>query len=290
MSQPEPSGETPPHAPQSRLLADGPGWTLHEFICEAGPQDRPFEEQHAGVTIAAVISGSFNYRTETGSALLYPGALVLGNPGACFQCGHEHGVGDRCASLQLAPDYFAEIAASAAGGSRFRFGAPLLAAGRETLPCVSEMAAGIETAEPMEGEIAVARIVERVVGLESGSRPSLPAPSARDERRISAVLRHMEEHADEPLALDALAAMAAMSKYHFLRVFQRIAGMTPYQFLLNCRMRRAATGLRRSSEPIAQIAFAAGFGDLSTFNRRFRETFGLSPKAFRADFAKPGSP
>jgi AraC-like DNA-binding protein len=35
-------------------------------------------------------------------------------------------------------------------------------------------------------------------------------------------------------------------------------------------------------DPIAHIAYASGFGDLSTFNRRFRETFGLSPKAFRA--------
>jgi AraC family transcriptional regulator len=281
MNRPAISAERPRHAPQGRLLASGPGWTLHDVICHAGPQDRPFEERHSGVTIAAVLSGSFNYRTDAGRALLYPGALMLGNPGACYQCGHEHGTGDRCASLQVSADYFAEIAASIAGASSFRFGAAILPAASATLPLISQMAARLERADPMEGEIAIARLVETVVALDAGETPRPVAPSGRDGRRISAVLRHIEEHAHEPVALDELAATAAMSKYHFLRVFQRIAGMTPYQFLLNCRMRRAATRLRASSEPISRIAFAAGFGDLSTFNRRFRETFGLSPKAFR---------
>jgi AraC-like DNA-binding protein len=281
MTGPRTSSERPPQAPQGRLLARGSGWSLYDVVCHAGPQDRPFEERHDKVSISAVIAGSFNYRTDTGSALLYPGALMLGNPGACYRCGHEHGVSDRCVSLQLAPDYFAEIAASAAGSARFRFGAALLPAASRTLPLIADMAARLEAADPAEGEIAVARIVETVIGLEAGHAAAPVAASARDGRRISALLRHIEKHAEEPVALDELAAMAAMSKYHFLRVFQAVTGMTPYQFVLNCRMRRAATRLRTSAEPISQIAYAAGFGDLSTFNRRFRDTFGLSPKAFR---------
>jgi AraC-like DNA-binding protein len=207
---------------------------------------------------------------------------MLGNPGACYQCGHEHGIGDRCISLQLAPDYFAEIAASAAGSARFRFGAALLPAASMTLPLIAEMAASLECAGPMESEAAVARIVEAVIGLQAGRAAAPATPSARDSRRIAAVLRHIEHHADEPAALDDLAALAGMSKYHFLRVFQAVAGMTPYQFLLHCRMREAATRLKSSAAPVSHIAYAAGFGDLSTFNRRFRDIFGLSPKAFRA--------
>jgi AraC family transcriptional regulator len=263
------------------LLASGPDWTLHEFICDAGPQDRPFEERHAGVTITAVLSGSFHYRTDAGSALLYPGALMLGNPGACYQCGHEHATGDRCASLQVAADYFAEIAATATGSSRFRFGAPSLPASRETLAIISEMAARAERREPLASEAAVARIVENAAALQVGGTTAPVAPSARDARRVTAALRHIEDHADETITLEELAVLAGMSKYHFLRVFHRVTGMPPYQFLLHCRMRRAATRLRTSAEPVASIAFAAGFGDLSTFNRRFRETFGVSPKAFR---------
>src|SRR3546814_18072050 len=76
----------------------------------------------------------------------------------------------------------------------------------------------------------------------------------------------MEETQDQPHSLDALAALACMSKYHFLRSFRRITGSTPYDWLLSLRLRRAAVRLRESTDGIAAIAYDAGFGDLSTFN------------------------
>jgi AraC family transcriptional regulator len=78
------------------------------------------------------------------------------------------------------------------------------------------------------------------------------------------------------------AAVAGMSKYHFLRVFRRLAGVTPHQYLISARMRRAALGLASSRRPVLAIALDAGFGDLSTFNSRFRVTFGLTPTQYRA--------
>jgi len=81
------------------LLASGPGWRVEDVTCFAGPHDRPFEEQHDLVCVAAVTRGTFQYRTPNGRATLVPGALMLGNPGACFECCHEHGVGDRCLSF-----------------------------------------------------------------------------------------------------------------------------------------------------------------------------------------------
>ena len=90
-----------------------------------------------------------------------------------------------------------------------------------------------------------------------------------------------EESAEARLDLASLAGAAFMSKYHFLRTFRRVAGMTPYQFLLGLRLRRAAARLRESDAAIAAIAFDAGFGDLSSFNARFRAAFGLTPGAYR---------
>src|SRR5215471_13137248 len=75
------------------LLGSGPGWRAEDVICSAGPHDRPFEEQHTAVCVAAVTRGTFQSRSPDGRATLVPGALLLGNPGACFECGHEHGVG-----------------------------------------------------------------------------------------------------------------------------------------------------------------------------------------------------
>jgi len=48
-----------------------------------------------------------------------------------------------------------------------------------------------------------------------------------------------------------------------------LTGVTPHQYLITLRLRRAATALRTTSEPVAATAFELGFGDLSTFNARF---------------------
>ena len=111
-----PDGATP-----KRTLAGGDGWSLHEIVCRAGPSDRPFEERHDGFSVSAVVGGNFTYRSDAGQRLLYPGALLLGNDGACFECGHQHGIGDRCISLNVCEEQFSEVAAAATSTSQFAF-------------------------------------------------------------------------------------------------------------------------------------------------------------------------
>src|SRR5262249_21877107 len=106
----------------------------------------------------------------------------------------------------------------------------------------------------------------------------------RDQRRISGSVRRMAENAQEPdrLSLATLASEAAMSRYHFLRTFRQVVGMTPHQFVLRTRLHRAAVRLRRSDAPGSTIAFDAGFHDLSTFNRSLHRLAGASPSVYRA--------
>ena len=267
--------------PLPRIISNSDDWSIAEYRCHSSPRDRAFEETHRQFTIAAVIEGSFSYRTDAGRGLLYPGAIMLGNFGKCFECGHDHSVGDRCIALHLAPEFFAEIAATAAGCSQYTFPAATLPAVALLTPLVVRLEALAVEACPFEIEEAVARVGEVMLATLSGHTTLGMRVSARDERRIARVVRHIEDHAAEELDLRGLATIAAMSKYHFLRTFQRIVGLPPYQFLLLVRMRRAAVGLVTSSETVTAIAFGAGFGDLSSFNKRFRSLFGMTPLAHR---------
>jgi AraC family transcriptional regulator len=267
--------------PVARPMSAGQQWRVTEYICTAGPSDRPFEESHDQVTIAAVIEGTFNYRGDTGRAVLYPGTFLLGNSGACYECGHDHSTGDRCVALQFDPLYFAEVAASIAGSSSFRFPTAMLPAIPRILPWLVWIEARAASADDLEIDESVPRLMEAVIGSLSGAAPRPARISARDERRVRAALRYIEIHAEGSLNLTLLAGVAAMSKYHFLRTFRHTVGMTPHQFLLSVRMRRAAVRLATTAEPVSAIAFGTGFGDLSTFNARFRDAFGVSPTAYR---------
>jgi len=80
----------------TRILAQGSGWRVTEVNCAAGLDDPVVEEQHETVCMAIVMRGTFGYSSRQGRATLAPGAILLGNAGDCFACGHEHSVGDRC--------------------------------------------------------------------------------------------------------------------------------------------------------------------------------------------------
>jgi AraC family transcriptional regulator len=267
----------------SRLLASGPGWRVRDVVCTSGPHDRPFEERHDGVCIAAVTGGTFRYRSSLGSAVLAPGALLLGNDCHCFECSHEHGVGDRCLSFRLAPEFLENVVGSVPGARRLFLSVPRLPPHARLLPVIAAAEAAGEDGDIEALEELALRLAGAVSGALSENKVRAPAPGARDERRISAALRHIEARVDESLSIAQLARLAAMSLYHFLRTFRTLVGMTPHQFILHTRMKRAAVSLRRTSENVSAIAFAAGFGDLSTFNRRFQRIFGSSPSAYRAE-------
>ena len=254
---------------------------MSEFLCTAGPHDRPFEERHEQFSIAAVIAGTFSYRANSGTAVLHPGAFLFGNSDTCYECAHDHSTGDRCIAFHFSPAYFAEVAASIAGSSHFRFPTPMLPVTPKLLPWLARIEARTALAELLAVEESVPRLMEAVIGAVSGMTPLPVCASPRDTRRVGDALRYIELNAADALDLDTLAGVAIMSKYHFLRTFRHTVGMTPYQFVLTVRMRRAAVRLATSFEPVSTIAFETGFGDLSTFNGRFRDVFDMSPTTYR---------
>ncbi len=266
----------------SRVLASGPGWRAQDVICSCGPHDRTVQEEHDVGCIAIVTGGTFRYRSTVGSAVLAPGALLLGNPGHNFECSHDHSTGDRCLSFKFAPEFLEDVAAAVPGARQVEFKVPRLPPRPDLLPVVVAAEAARDDGDAAElEEIAVrlAGVVSAALA-EPARRPA--APSRSDERRISAALHRIERDAHKPLSLAGLAGVAAMSPYHFLRTFRVVVGMTPHQYILHTRLHRAAVGLRRTADSISAIAFAAGFNDLSTFNRRFARIMGASPGAYRA--------
>jgi AraC family transcriptional regulator len=88
-------------------------------------------------------------------------------------------------------------------------------------------------------------------------------------------------HANQDINLQTLAAQAGLSVYHYLRVFAAVLGVTPHQYLLRCRLRKAARLLADEDRAITEIALDVGFADLSNFVRSFRRAAGVSPRAYR---------
>ena len=270
-----------PGGTAGRVLARGDGWIVEDVFCTHGPQDRPFEEQHCSVNIAVVAAGSFQYRSTGGHVLLTPGSLLLGNPGQCFVCGHEHDTGDRCISFRFQTPYFEEIAAGAGAiGRRFDFNVSRVPPVRPLSRWVARACAGLSDQDTAWEELSI-HLAVSALQLARGLPVEEYKRVRNAEARVTRIVRRIEREPAHDLTLRGLAAEAGLSPYHFLRTFEQVTGVTPHQYLLRARLRNAALRLAADHERVIDIAYDCGFGDLSNFNRAFRTEFGVSPRAYR---------
>ncbi|MGA8096147.1 MAG: AraC family transcriptional regulator [Steroidobacteraceae bacterium] len=263
---------------------------MSDFVCTSGPRDPCYVEQHRTYSIALVTDGTFQYRTAQGSALMTPGSLLLGNEGGCFECGHQHSRGDCCLAFHYSPEVFESVAAAVPGVKRLALPAARLPPVPSVLAVLARAQAlreesGSSPAEFRELALQLAGTV--CAALNEERSVSRRPPTPRDERRVAAALRRIESQQGAKLSLDALAAEAAVSPFHFLRIFEQVVGLTPGRYMLTTRLLHAAVRLRRSNDAIAAVALDCGFDDLSTFNRQFRRATGLPPGAYRAQRLGP---
>lgn len=101
------------------------------------------------------------------------------------------------------------------------------------------------------------------------------------ENRMLRVLEHIHANPAGDLSLDALADVAAMSRFHWHRVFHGMTGETCAQAVRRIRLNRAACWLVRTGWPVAEVAARVGYPSTQSFGRAFKSAYGLSPGAFR---------
>jgi len=260
----------------ARTLSQGESIKVIDYRCKAGPADEPFPELHLGFSASYVRKGSFGYRTRGQSFELVAGSVLVGHTGDEYMCTHHHAVGDECLSFQLAP----ELAESIGGRSSiWRTG---------SVPPLPEMMVLGELAQAAadgRSDIAVDEVgmlfASRFIEVVSGRKRGRSQAGALDRRRAVKAALWIDAHSHESVHLESAAREVGLRPFHFLRLFARVLGVTPHQYLVRSRLRRAARLLAEGASSITDVAFDVGFGDLSNFVRTFHRAAGVSPGRFR---------
>lgn len=104
--------------------------------------------------------------------------------------------------------------------------------------------------------------------------------SYRIDPKIEEVLRYIALHLGESLSIDDLAARFYLSRYYLMHRFKEVTGYSIHQYIRQKRLLLAGEQIR-AGVPVMKAAEQAGFTEYSTFLRAFRDTFHMSPKAFR---------
>lgn len=253
--------------------------TVVDFRCQATPASPTFVEVHRRHSVSFVRRGSFGCRTRGKAYELVAGSLLIGHTGEEYVCTHDHhDGGDECLSFQLSDELVASLEA---GAKVWQVGAlpPLQAT--MALGALAQLAAdGSSDVAVDEAGVALAgRFVELALDRSQPRPPSRISP--RDRRRAVEAALFVDERCHTELTLDRLAAESGLTPFHFLRLFRNVLGVTPHQYLVQSRLRRAVRLLASDARAITDIAYAVGFGDLSNFVRTFHRAAGVSPRAFR---------
>ena len=106
-------------------------------------------------------------------------------------------------------------------------------------------------------------------------------PSGHGEERIKQMLLFIRQHYQERIALGEIAAAANISERECLRCFQQNLNTTPFTYLMEYRIRRAAAMLREKDASVTEIAYSSGFSGTSYFGKIFKEVMGCTPSAYR---------
>lgn len=101
------------------------------------------------------------------------------------------------------------------------------------------------------------------------------------DKRLAKVLTHIHNNIYEEISIDDLAAMACITKSHFIRIFVKMIGMSPLQYINRKKIDKAELLLITDDQPIKEIAYDLGYNDHSYFIRLFKKITGITPMAYR---------
>jgi len=239
---------------------------------------------HEHYVIGFIERGRRNLKVRGNCHLTAPGDLLLFNPGDNHACeAHDDQPLDyRCINIESA--VMAKAAREIFGDERqmqflqpIVFHCDLIEELRELHTMILRGERGVRKEERFYF------LLEQLLRdcAEAGEREPIAEPRAE----VKVVCDYLTAHSTEQISLDALSAIAGLSKYHLLRAFTKETGITPYSYLETIRIDLAKSLLRQGKSP-AEAGLTAGFSDQSHFSNAFKRFIGLTPGQYRRVFAE----
>jgi AraC family transcriptional regulator len=144
----------------------------------------------------------------------------------------------------------------------------------------AQTSAGRLLAETLASSLA-ARLVQNHVSSSLAQAFQHITHEGLDRRRLSRVLDYIEAHLEGDLALDQLASIACLSRFHFARAFKAAIGQSPHRYVSAKRLEHAKALLKRRDQSLVDIALALNFSCQANFSRAFRQVTGQTPGQYR---------
>jgi AraC family transcriptional regulator len=241
--------------------------------------------------------GSFGYRAGREKFDIHSGVVLFERAGTERVVNHGHGpIKDECTSLELAEEFTQELeeewgrvnqrttrglTSNSPGSGSVMPATPVL----EYLHAsVFHAARATASASGLKADVLLVALLQEIGrALHHGKAVSHFDEKLKDrhletiDRARSFIIANFQQE----LSLCEIARHAHVSVFHFSRLFKHFTSRSPYQYLIDVRLRHAALLLRHTSRSVTEICYDSGFNSLEHFIAAFRQSYSTSPKKFR---------
>ncbi|MDF2936917.1 MAG: AraC family transcriptional regulator [Paenibacillaceae bacterium] len=218
--------------------------------------------------------------------IINPGDITVFNPGDVHSCEQLDGRALDYRCLNIRKDAMERMVREITGRSYLpRCKRPVLVQS-ELAASLCELHRMILAGERDMGKEELALLFIGQFLQEEADLPLEAVSCEPEEAGLKAACTYMDDRYHQPVSLDGVSSLAGLSKYHFLRLFTRSMGITPYCYLQAVRIGRAKQLLEQGMPP-SETAQRTGFSDQSHFTHTFKRLIGLTPRQYMRIFSGP---
>ncbi len=236
---------------------------------------------HDCYCFGVVERGALGFRYRGENVVAFPGEINLAVPGEAHTGQAASDEGWTYRMFYVDPGLLATAAAECGGR---RTGLPFFRPGVIRNPRLARKIYALH--KRLEGKTPVLKREEDLIGILEGfvrehaeERSSLRS-AGQEPGPVGRVRDYIEDYSARDISIRELAAVAGLSPYHFIRVFRDHTGLSPYEYLIQTRVRKARSLLRKG-QSAARTALETGFFDQSHLTRHFRKVLGVTPGQYR---------
>lgn len=248
-------------------------YTKHDDMTVLSARFDEFEykkHSHEEYAIGVTLTGIQKYRLEGELCHSKPGGVMLFEPEQI----HDGCSGDKT-DLEYVMAYIPRELFENISGKKdvVRFSSPIVY-DRKLAYDIINLARSIENGND---ELLTNELIMDVISRTANADEQMRMP--RNYTAVRKAVEMMHDNFESPLKLNEICTEIQLSKFHFIRQFKAIKGISPYQYFLNLRT-ESAKKLLEHGEELYTVMLKCGFYDLSHLNRQFKSVYGLTANSY----------
>ncbi|HYY57740.1 MAG TPA: AraC family transcriptional regulator [Pyrinomonadaceae bacterium] len=269
-----------------------------DFKCRNSEAGKSAPEYVDSFSINFTRRGSFGYSVGSRAFDVHSGVILFEQAGSERVVSHGHSpTRDECTSLELTDSFFEElkeqwertgfdegcgIAPGTRGGGVAVF--PLTPGLEYLHASLFNAARAKATASRLQTDVLLVALLQEIGQVFAKREAGDRFDEKLKERHLDTIDRAKSfiiANFQRELSLEVIARHARVSVFHFSRLFKHFTSLSPYQYLIDVRLRHAALLLRHTSLSVTEICYDAGFNSFEHFIATFKQNYSSSPLRFR---------